>query len=126
MPPARAKPRPAPRPLLEWVCGLVGLVLTLTALGLVARDIGRPQSPPELTVRLVQTRPAPQGVVAVIEVRNHGDRAAAEVGVEAAAGGAAAQVTLDYAPGHGRREVELVLPVAPEPGWLRVLGWREP
>lgn len=117
----RPKARAERRPLLEWTAAAIGLIATLLALGVVARDALRPQSPPDLVARVVETN----GPRLKVEILNRGDQAAAAVEIEAASGPATARATLDYAPGRSAGVVHLVLPPGPAVQ-VRVLGWQEP
>ena len=115
------------RPVLEWIMGALGLVLTLAAVGLVLRDAHSRPSPPSLEVRLVEARPMGDQWVAEVEVSNRGDATAASVEVEGGTGPDVASATLDYAPGHGRERLSLVLPARPGPDTpFRIRGWSEP
>lgn len=115
------------RPVLEWIMGALGLVLTLAALALVLRGAHSHPSPPALTVRLVEARPMGDQWVAEVEVSNRGDATAASVEVEGGTAPDVASATLDYAPGHGRERLSLVLPARPGPDTpFRIRGWSEP
>jgi uncharacterized protein (TIGR02588 family) len=118
------RPAAPPRPLLEWTAAAIGLVVTLLALGIVARDALRPQAPPDLVARIV----AVDGARLEIEVANRGDRAAAAVEIEARAGARLARATLDHAPGRSTGTVHLLLPPTgpDQPVEVAVLGWQDP
>ncbi|MBO9501992.1 hypothetical protein [Brevundimonas sp. A19_0] len=115
------------RPVLEWIMGALGLALTLAAVGLVLRDAHSRPSPPSLEVRMVEARPMGDQWVAEVEVSNRGDATAASVAVEGGTAPDVASATLDYAPGHGRERLSLVLPARPGPDTpFRIRGWSEP
>ena len=114
------------RPVLQWIMAGLGLVLTLTAAGIIVYEAMQPPSPPDLTAEVTAVRPASSGFVAEIEVRNEGRDTAAAVQVEGRAGGETASASIDYVPGKGRTAVALAFPGAPAPVEARVTGWSEP
>ncbi|MDO1558020.1 hypothetical protein Q0812_01085 [Brevundimonas sp. 2R-24] len=117
----------AGRPILEWAMAALGALLTLTALGFILMDLRTAARPPELSVRLVETRATSTATYAEIEVRNAGGQTAAQVHVEGQAGPHGAAAVLDYVPGRGRERATLVFPTqAPPPSRLHVVGWSEP
>lgn len=113
-------------PVLQWIMGGLGLVLTLAAAGVIVHEAMQPPSPPDLAAEVTETRPAAAGFVAEIEVRNEGRDTAAAVQVEGRSGGETASTTIDYVPGRGRTEVALAFSGAPAPVEARVTGWSEP
>ena len=113
-------------PVLQWIMGGLGLVVTLAAAGILAWEAMQPPSPPDLAARVVAVRPAAQGFVAEIEVRNLGRDTAAAVRVEGRSGDESASAVIDYVPGRGRATVELVFPGDPASVEARVTGWSEP
>lgn len=113
-------------PVLQWIMAALGLVITLTAAGIIAWEALQPSSPPDLTARVTDVRPAAAGFVAGIEVRNLGRETAAAVQLEGRAGGHTASATIDYVPGMGSTAVALAFPGAPAPVEARVTGWSEP
>ena len=114
------------RPVLQWIMAGLGLLLTLTAAGIIVYEAMQPPSPPDLTAEVTAVRPASSGFVAEIEVRNLGRNTAAAVQVEGRSGGETASTTIDYVPGKGRTAVALAFPGAPAPVQARVTGWSEP
>ena len=120
-----AKPR-WKHPRLEWAMAALGLVLTLATLIIVLKAAGA-TAPPDLSVRLVEARPMGDQWVAEVEVTNRGDATAASVEVEWGTPPDVASATFDYAPGHGRERLSLVLPARPGPDTpFRIRGWSEP
>ena len=115
------------RPLLEWLMGALGLVLTLVSLTLVLRDARTDPSPPSLSVRMIESRSMGGQWVAEVEVANRGDATAASVQIEGGLAPDTASATLDYAPGHGRERLSLVFDSRPGPDTpFRIRGWSEP
>ena len=125
---ARKKPAAPPPPaLLEWAMGALGLVIVLAALGVILAEAAGPRDPARLQARLESARPAGDGWLAAIEVRNAGDETAAAVEVEGRLGDEAAAATLDYVPARGRERVFLSFDADPRAGLeLSVHGWSEP
>lgn len=104
----------------------LGLVLTLATLIIVLREAGATE-PPDLSVRMVEVRPMGSDWVVEVEVTNRGDATAASVEVEGGTAPDVASATLDFAPGHGRERLSLVLPARPGPDTpFRIRGWSEP
>ena len=114
------------RPVLQWIMAGLGLVLTLTAAGIIVYEAMQPPSPPDLTAEVTAVRSAAAGFVAEIEIRNEGRDTAAAVQVEGQSGGETASTTIDYVPGKGRTAVALAFPGDPAPVEARVTGWSEP
>ena len=116
----------ANHPVLQWIMAALGLVVTLTAAGILAWDAMQPPSPPDLTARVTDTRRAAQGFIAEVEIANLGRATAAAVQVEGRSGGQTASATIDYLPGRGRARADLAFSGAPAPVEARVTGWSEP
>ena len=114
------------QPVLQWIMAGLGLLLTLTAAGIIVYEAVQPPSPPDLTAEVTAVRPASSGFVAEIEVRNLGRDSAAAVQVEGRSGAETASASIDYVPGKGRTAVALAFPGAPAPVEARVTGWSEP
>ena len=114
------------RPVLQWIMAGLGLLLTLTAAGIIVYEAVQPPSPPDLTAEVTAVRSAAAGFVAEFEIRNEGRDTAAAVQVEGRSGGETASTTIDYVPGRGRTAVALAFPGAPAPVAARVTGWSEP
>ena len=122
-----------PRPLLEWVIAGLGLTLTLGALGVLAMDLARPASPPELSARALGITPVADGFQVEVEVANAGRGTAAAVDVEGVltqptGAPETAGATLDYVPGDGAETLTLKFRADPRQGAmdLTVRGWSEP
>jgi uncharacterized protein (TIGR02588 family) len=127
--------RGEPTPLLEWIAGGIGTILTLALLGFLGwqawttpRDV-----PPEVTVRLEEVRPVGDGFVARIVAANGSPATAAALDVEGVLSRDGeeverAQATLDYVPGHSEKRGGLFFAEDPRKGDLRLraLGYQEP
>lgn len=100
--------------ILEWIAAGVGLTLTLTAIGFMAREgLRRGDGPPVLTVRATEITPTAAGYVVDVRVTNRSRAAAAAVEVAGVlrSGGREVEtgaITFDYVPGHGRQEGGIV------------------
>lgn len=121
------------RPLLEWIVAGFGLVLTLGALSVLAMDLGRPASPPELSARALEITRTAAGFQVEVEVANAGRATAAGVDVEGVLTPTVGQpetatATLDYVPGKGAETLALTFHGDPRAGVLNltVRGWSEP
>jgi uncharacterized protein (TIGR02588 family) len=122
-------------PLLEWIAGGIGAVLTLALLGFLGWEAWTTpgDAPPEVTVRLEEVMPAGDGFVARIAAVNGSPATAAAVEVEGtlSRGGEEverAQATLDYVPGHSETRGGLFFAEDPREGDLRLraLGYQAP
>lgn len=121
------------KPLLEWGVAGLGLCLTLGALGVLAADLGRAASPPELSARALEITPVAAGFQVEVEIANAGRETAAGVDVEGVltpSTGApeTATATLDYVPGRGTETLTFKFRADPRAGALdlTVRGWSEP
>lgn len=130
---ARKTKAPQRKPLLEWVVAGLGLVLTLGALGVLAVDLGRPDSPPDLSARALGITPVADGFQVEVEVANAGRATAAAVDVEGVLtlptdDPETAGASLDYVPGDGAETLTLKFRADPRAGDLEltVRGWSEP
>lgn len=104
----------------------LGLVITLAAAGIVAREAVRPPSPPDVTARVVGARSAAQGFIAEVGVANLGRDTAVAVQVQGRSGAETASARIDYVPGGGSAAVDLAFPGDPAPVDARVTGWSRP
>ncbi|HYC74861.1 hypothetical protein [Brevundimonas sp.] len=122
------KPAPDPKPpLLEWIMGGLGLLLTLTVLVIILREAMAPGGPPVIEPQLHAVHGGPGAWRAEIAVRNTGAATAAAVEIEGVLGDETATATLDYLPGEGRETVTLGFEADPRAGLqLRARGWTEP
>lgn len=89
-------------PLLEWICGGVGALLFLGAVGLLMGEGMRPATPPDISGRVIGVEQAASGWLARIEVRNVGD-AAVDVRLEVSSGGETRNMTVDFLPAQATR-----------------------
>ena len=110
------------RPVLQWIMAGLGLLLTLTAAGIIVYEAMQPPSPPDLTAEVTAVRPASSGFVAEIEVRTLGRDTAAAVQVEGRSGAETASASIDYVPGKGRTAVALAFPGEPARAALHLHG----
>ena len=122
-------------PLLEWVAGAIGAILTLTLIGVLGWQAWTNPGdvPPEVTVRLEEVLPAGAGFVARIAGVNASPETAAAVEVEGVLSRdgevvETARATLDYVPGHSEKRGGLFFAEDPREGDLRLraLGYQEP
>ena len=122
------KPAPNPKPpLLEWIMGGLGLLLTLAVLAVILREAMAPGGPPVLEPRLHAVHGGPGAWQAEVEVRNTGPATAAAVEIEGVLGDETATATLDYVPAGGEAEGDGLLAADPRAGLeLQVRGWIEP
>ena len=122
------KPAPNPKPpLLEWIMGGLGLLLTLAVLAVILREAMAPGGPPVLEPRLHAVHGGPGAWQAEVEVRNTGPATAAAVEIEGVLGDETASATLDYVPAGGEETVTLGFAADPRAGLeLQVRGWTEP
>ena len=68
---------------LEWVVFAVSAVLIAAVLGTLVRfEASRPDTPPELSVRVTGARASGDGYAVTVEVENRGGEAATGVGIE--------------------------------------------
>ncbi|HYC99024.1 hypothetical protein [Brevundimonas sp.] len=124
------KPASAPHtrpPVLEWIMGGLGLLLTVAVLAVILREGLASGGPPVLEPRLEAVHGGPGAWRAEVEVRNTGSATAAAVGIEGVLGDETASATLDYLPAGGRERVVLGFDADPRAGLqLQVRGWSEP
>lgn len=122
------KPAPDPKPpVLEWIMGGLGLLLTLGVLAVMLREAVAPGGPPVIEPRLHAVLGGPGAWRAEVEVRNTGAATAAGVEIEGVLGDETAAATLDYLPGDGRETVTLGFEADPRAGLeLHTRGWTEP
>lgn len=121
-------------PILEWIAGGVGLVLTLGLVGALALDaLSAGDAPPDLRVSQTAVHERVGAYVVEVRVDNRGDRAAAAVEIEGeltldGAEPEVASVTLDYVPQGSTRQAGLVFSQNPRNGRLalRALGYVDP
>jgi uncharacterized protein (TIGR02588 family) len=124
------------RPLVEWIAGGIGLVLTLALLGFVGwQAVSAPgQAAPAIAVRVTAISPQPGGGhVVEIAAANRTAQTAAGVEVEGTVtppGGQAetSTTTFDYVPGHSEAHGGLFFTADPAAGVLtvRAMGYRRP
>ena len=123
------------RPLIEWIAGGTGLVLTLVLLGFVGWQAVRSpeETVPEIDVQVTSISPAGEGFLVEIVASNHATQTAAGVQVEGVISGAAGSIersstTFDYLPGHSEARGGLFFRSNPadEGVSLRALGYHQP
>ena len=126
--------KPAPRqshgpkpPVLEWIMGGLGLLLTLAVLAVMLREAAAPGGPPVLEPSLRAVHGGPGQWRAEVEVRNTGSATAAAVEIEGVLAGETAAATIDYVPAGGRETLVLGFESDPRAGLrLHVRGWSQP
>ena len=124
--PKKAAPHTRP-PVLEWIMGGLGLLLTLAVLAVILREAMAPDGPPVLEPRLHAVHGGPGAWQAEVEVRNTGPATAAAVEIEGRLGDETASATLDYVPAGGKETATLGFAADPRAGLtLQVRGWTEP
>lgn len=123
------------RPVIEWIAGGIGLVLTLVLFGFVGWQAVRSpeQTVPEIDVRVTSILPAGEGFLVEIIASNHSMQTAASVQVEGVISRAAgsterSSTTFDYVPGHSEARGGLFFSSNPanEGISLRALGYHQP
>ena len=119
--------------VLEWAVAGLGFVLVAFAVGFMAFQAFTSQDlPPNIELRVVRVQDVRGGYLALIEARNRGDEAAAEVGVEGTVewGGQeleTSETTFDFIPSGSVREGGLFFTEDPRGALtLRSVGYREP
>lgn len=114
-------------PALEWIAAGLGLLVVLSALGvLLWHAVSGAGAPASLDIRPGAIARSGDAWRLQVEVRNTGERTAAQVEIEGALGEETASAVIDYVPGHGRREAALVFSERPDAADLRVVGWVDP
>lgn len=130
----RKQDRDPDTPLLEWVCGAIGLVLFLGVIGVTLMNGLQEGGPPAFRVEQTAVRTDAQGLHHVsFSVANTGDETAASVQVAVSLKRAGQvvetrEVTIDLIPPHSRREAAAVFSADPAAFELVVepLGYLEP
>ena len=119
--------------VLEWIVAAVGLLGVLGAVGfMVFQALITQDRPPNIELRVVSVQDVQGGYLALIEARNRGDEAAAELGVEGAIEQNGREVetsetTFDFVPSGSVREGGLFFTEDPRGALtLRSVGYREP
>lgn len=127
--PARSKsPERTGPPLLEWIVSALGLLIVVSAIGvLLVQAVKGEESHADITTRVQGVDRVQSGWRVRIEAANIGDHAAAQVQIEGSGGGETASATLDYLPGHGRHEASLMFETDPRADLdVRAVGWMDP
>lgn len=123
------------KPVLEYVAGAVGFLLTLGLIGFIGHEaLVRPEGQlPNITVSQTEVRAMGAGYQIGFEARNEASVTAAAVQIEAilevpGADPVVSGVTIDYVPGKSTRSGGIFLPVDPASGTLRLraLGYSQP
>lgn len=119
--------------VLEWAVAGLGFVLVTSAVGFMVFQAFTSQDlPPNIELTVVSVQDVRGGYLALIEARNRGDEAAAEVGVEGTIerGGQeveTSETTFDFVPSGSVREGGLFFTEDPRGALtLRSVGYREP
>lgn len=119
--------------VLEWAVAGLGFVLVTFAVGFMTFQAFTSQDlPPNIELRVVSVQDVQGGYLALLEARNRGDEAAAEVGVEGTIerGGQeleTSETTFDFIPSGSVREGGLFFTEDPRGALtLRSVGYREP
>lgn len=113
-------------PTLEWItAGLGAAIVIATVLFIGYEAVTDSGGPPLLTAAVEGVQPAGGHYVVLVVVANSGQRAAAEVTIEATlhAGDGAlsrSEARLDFVPGRSRRRAGLLFDTDPREGSLRV------
>lgn len=124
--PKKAAPHTRP-PVLEWIMGGLGLLLTLAVLAIILRESLSAGGPPVIEPTLQAVHGGPGQWRAEIGVRNTGPTTAAAVEIEGRLGDETAAATLDYVPAGGRETITLGFAADPRAGLeLHARGWTEP
>lgn len=123
------------RPFLAYVAGAIGLILTLSLIGFIAREawMRSDTREPDIVVETTEISPVSSGFVVAFEARNRTGATASGVEIEAehtvaGADPTRASVTIDYLPGHSTVKGGIFLPADPGKGrlTLRALGYTHP
>lgn len=124
---ASKPPKEPSPPILEWVMGGLGLVLTLAVIGVMLAEAFRPAGPPAIEPALSAVHGEPGAWRAEVEVRNTGQATAAGVEIEGRLGDETASTTIDYVPAGGKETVVLGFEHDPRAGLVLIArGWSEP
>ncbi|QBX37613.1 hypothetical protein E4M02_00410 [Brevundimonas sp. S30B] len=124
--PRKTKSAARPRPLLQGLMAVIGLVVTLGAIGVVAWEAMQPPAPPLLSARIVQVQPTASGQVATVRINNDGPDTAAQVQVEGVLGDEVATATVAYVPRRGHAEAYLRFDGDARQARVSVRGWSAP
>jgi uncharacterized protein (TIGR02588 family) len=123
-------------PLAEWIVGGIGLFLTGAAIAMLATEaLRRDNTPPAVSVSVLEVSPQPEGWLVEILVSNDGGKTAAALGVEGSLANndgvvETSAATIDYLPPYSRRRAGLFFTHDPA-GLeleleLRPMGYEEP
>lgn len=124
---AQRKKSPASgHPILQRIMALLGVLITTAAVAVIVHAAIQPSSPPDLIAEVVAARPAAQGFIAEVRVRNIGRDTAVGAQVEGRSGAETASAAVAYVPGLGQVTIELAFPGDPAPVQARVTGWSKP
>lgn len=125
--PKKAEPSSLPpRPLLQWAMATAGLLITLSAIGIIVWEMAQPDAEPRLSTHIVARSQSDTGYVVEVKVANGGDDTAANVDIEGRVADQTATATLDYVPGHGHAVAYLRFDIDPSSAVVTVKGWSAP
>lgn len=120
-------------PLLEWIAGIVGLVMVIGSVAyLLYLGIERKESLPDLHVAVTGIRPQAGGYLVTFTAENRGDSTAQGVKIvgrlQLGDGEQTSEVTLDYVPATSRRQGGLFFTEDPRrhPLRIRAEGYSRP
>ena len=123
------------KPVLAYLAGGLGLLLTLGLVALIGRDalVEAPDEVPFVTVAATGIHPVGGGYEVRFEARNLTSQTASNVQIEATLDRPGdtplvSTVSIDYVPGHSKHKGGVFLPVDPASGKLelRAHGYAEP
>lgn len=131
----KSKKHGARSPLMEWIFGGIGLVLTLSLIGFIGwQAVTQPaRQPPLIELRVEKVSPIGHGYVAQIAAHNRSPHTAKGVEIEGTLASGSAEtetstVTFDYIPGGSTVKGGLHFTSDPATGELRLrtLGHARP
>jgi len=131
---AAKKSHVADIPLVEWIIGAVGMVIVVTAVGVLLREaLAGDKSPPDVKLTVHAIAPLRNGYLVKLRAENEGGEPAARVGitvelVEKSKVVEAAETQFEYLPAHSVRDAGVFFARDPREGELRlqVHGYEEP
>jgi uncharacterized protein (TIGR02588 family) len=121
-------------PIVEWIVGAIGFVIVVSLIVFLTREAMRPQSPPELVVRVDSSGRRGTTHVVYFTVSNRGRATAADVGVRGSIRREtlileSSAALLDYVPGESASNGALIFTHGGAAGRaleLSITGYRDP